>query len=145
MMITRKVIVAGLAAGILFHILQGAAAYFIFDQFYLENPDIIRDSNPFVGYYYLGVNVIVGLVISVLSGYLKNVFPDSDWKTGVKAALFIWVGSSLVFILKRQIILNLSNWLLLEIVSDFFIYCLVGAVAGYLSGRGIVEKVKEPI
>jgi hypothetical protein len=142
-MINRKVIVAGLAAGVLYHILQGGAAYFIFDQFYLENPDIIRDSNPFVGYYYLGVNIIVGLVIAILACHLKNVFPDSDWKSGVRAAIFIWAGSSLVFTLKRQIILNLSSWLILEIVSDFFIYCLVGAVAGYLSGRGIVEKTKE--
>lgn len=142
-MINRKVIVAGLAAGVLYHIFQGAAAYFIFDQFYLENPDIIRDSNPFVGYYYLGVNIIVGLVIAILARHLKNVFPDSDWKSGIRAAIFIWAGSSLVFTLKRQIILNLSSWLMLEIVSDFFIYCLVGAIAGYLSGRGIVEKTKE--
>ena len=142
-MINRKTVVAGLAAGVLCHILQGAAAYFVLDRYYLENPDLVRDSSRLVGFYYLGLNLIIGLVISHLSMHLKNVFNSSDWLMGIKAALYIWAGSSLVFIIKRQIILNLSNWLILEIVSDFFIYCIVGAVAGYLSGRGIVETVRE--
>jgi hypothetical protein len=142
-MIHKKVIVAGLAAGVLYHIFQGAAAYLFFDQFYLENPDLIRDSSRLVGFYYLGLSLIAGLVISYLAYYLKSVFKGADWAVGIKAGMIVWVASSPVFIAKRQIIFKLSNWLLLEIAADSLIYIIIGAVAGFLSGRGIIENTKE--
>jgi len=142
-MIHKKVIVAGLAAGVLCHIFQGAAAYLFFDRFYLENPDLIRDSSRLVGFYYLALNLIVGLVISYLAYYLKSVWKSVDWIAGIRAGMIVWVASSPVFIIKRQIIFKLSNWLLLEIAADFLIYIIIGAVAGFLSGRGIVENTKE--
>ncbi len=142
-MIHKKVIVAGLAAGVLCHIFQGAAAYLFFDRFYLENPDLIRDSSRLVGFYYLALSLIVGLVISYLAYYLKSVWKGVDWIAGIRAGMIVWVASSPVFIIKRQIIFNLSNWLLLEIAADFLIYIIIGAVAGFLSGRGIIENTKE--
>jgi len=44
----KKTIWAGLAAGVLGHILQGFGAYLLFDRFYLENPDLVRDSDMIV-------------------------------------------------------------------------------------------------
>ncbi len=136
----RRIIAAGLAAGVLCHILQGASAYFLLDRFFLENPDLIRSSSRLVGFYYLGLNLLIGLTVSYLSFFLKSVFDGPDWKIGIKAALFLWAASSPVFIIRRQILFDLSDWLYLEIISDFTVYIIIGAVAGYLSGRGIVDK-----
>jgi len=141
-MSNKRVIWAGLAAGVLCHILQGIGAYLFFDLFYLENPDILRDAGFLVGPIYLAVNLIVGLVISHLAFYLKAVWDDPDWLVGMKAAFFVWAASSPVFIVKRQVILKLSYWLLLEILSDLIIYLIIGALAGFLCGRGISERPK---
>lgn len=136
----KRIILAGAAAGVLCHIFQGTAAYLFFDRFYLANPDIVRDSTRLVGFYYMILNLIVGLAIAYLSALLLKLLDESDWRVGIKSALLIWVASSPVWIIKRQIILNLSNWLLFEMVVDLFIYGLIGAVAGFLLGRGIIDK-----
>jgi hypothetical protein len=136
----KKTIWAGLAAGVLGHILQGFGAYLFFDLFYLQNPDLVRDSDMIVAVYYLGINLVIGLVIAHLSVILTRVWNQADWLVGIKAGLIIWAASSPVFIIKRQIILRLSNWLLLEIAADLIIYVIMGAVAGFLAGRGIIEK-----
>ncbi len=139
-MTNKKIIWAGLAAGVVGHILQGLAAYLLFDRFYLENPDLVRDSVRLIAVYYLALNLVIGVIIAFLSHYLSKVWRGPDWLIGIRAALLIWAASSAVFIIKRQIILKLSNWLFLEIVSDLIIYIVMGAVAGFLAGRGIVEK-----
>ncbi len=139
----KKVIWAGLAAGVLCHIMQGFSAYLFFDRLYLQNADLVRDIGPIVGMLYLVMNLIIGLVISHLAWYLQKVWRGSDWQVGMKTGIIIWVASSPVFILKRQIILALSQWLLLEIIVDFAIYAVIGAVAGYLIGRGIIETKSE--
>lgn len=136
----KKTIWAGLAAGVLGHILQGFGAYLFFDRFYLQNPDLVRDSGMIVAVYYLGINLLIGLVIVHLAVYLSKIRNQADWEVGIMAGFIIWAGSSPVFIIKRQIILRLSNWLLLEIAADLIIYVIMGAVGGYLAGRGIVEK-----
>ena len=135
----KKTIGAGLAAGVLCHILQGLGAYLAFDQFYLENPDLVRDSGWIVAFYYLALNLIIGLVIAYLAVYLRQVRQETDWRAGIRAGFIIWLASSPVFVIKRQILFKLSNWLLLEIAADFVIYLIIGAVAGFLAGRGIVE------
>jgi hypothetical protein len=135
-----KIIWAGLAAGVLGHILQGFGAYLLFDRFYLENPDLVRDTGAIVAVYYLALNLMVGLVLAFLSVYLRQVWKEPDWRVGLKAGIIIWAASSPVFVIKRQIILKLSNWLLLEIAADLVIYILMGAAAGFLAGRGIVDK-----
>lgn len=140
MKIDKKMIWAGLAAGVLGHILQGLAAFFLFDRFYLENPELIRNSSWLVAFYYLALNLIVGLVIAFLAQTLMKVWNDPDWKVGIKTGLLVWMASSPVFIIKRQIILQLPNWLLFEIVTDFIIYAVMGATAGFLVGRGIIHK-----
>jgi fluoride ion exporter CrcB/FEX len=140
MKMDKKTIWAGLAAGVLGHILQGLAAFFLFDRFYLENPDLIRDSSLLVAVYYLFLNLIVGLVIAYLARTLMTIWHDPDWKVGLKTGLLVWLASSPVFIIKRQIMLQLSNWLLFEIVTDFVIYAAMGATAGFLIGRGIIQK-----
>lgn len=140
MKIDKKTIWAGLAAGVLGYILQGLAAIFIFDRFYLENPELVRESSWFVGVYYLALNLVVGLVIAYLAAALMKVWKDPDWKVGLKAGLLVWAASSPVFIIKRQIIMQLSNWLLVEIVTDFLIYAVMGVTAGFLAGRGIIQK-----
>lgn len=140
MNIDKKTLWAGLAAGVLGHILQGLAAFFLFDRFYLENPELVRNSSWLVAIYYLALNLIVGLVIAYLAATLMKVWSDPDWKIGLKAGLLVWAASSPVFIMKRQIILRLSNWLLAEIVTDFLIYAAIGATAGFLAGRGIIQK-----
>jgi hypothetical protein len=142
-MTDRKTIWAGLAAGVVGHILQGMGAYLFFDRFYLENPDLVRDSVRLVAIYYLALNLVIGIVIAYLSQYLSQLWRGPDWLIGVRAALLIWIASSAVFIIKRQIILKLSNWLFLEIAADFIIYAIMGAIAGFLAGRGIIEKEIE--
>ncbi len=136
----KRIIWAGLAAGVLGHILQGLFAFILFDRFYLENPDLIRDSSWLVAVYYLALNLIVGLVIAFLANTLMKVWKDPDWRVGLKSGILVWAASSPVFVIKRQIILQLSNWLLLEIVADFIIYAVMGAAAGFLVGRGIIQK-----
>ena len=138
----RKTIWAGLAAGVMGHILQGMGAYLAFDRFYLENPELVRDSGMIVAVYYLAINLVVGLVIAHLSVYLRNTWMEAEWIVGVRAGFIIWAASSPVFIIKRQIILKLSNWLLLEIAADLVIYLIMGAAAGFLAGRGIIDKEK---
>ena len=142
-MLNKRIIWSGLAAGVLCHILQGVAAYLVFDRFYLQNPDLIRDSSMLVGFFYLAINLIVGLVIALLAHYLKRVWTVSDWQIGLRAGLIVWAASSPVFILRRQILLNLSNWLLLEIPVDLAIYAVIGMVAGFLTGRGIIDTGKD--
>lgn len=142
-MVGKKVIWAGLAAGVLCHILQGMAAYVFFDRFYLANPDLIRDATRLVGIYYLLVSLITGLVIAYLAHFLKSIWPLVDWQVGIAAGVLVWAASSLTYVIKRQILLNLSNWLLLEIPADLVIYAISGAVAGYLVGRGIIESKTE--
>ena len=142
-MVGKKVIWAGLAAGVLCHILQGMTAYVFFDRFYLANPDLVRDATRLVGIYYLMVSLITGLVIAYLAHFLKSVWPLVDWQVGIAAGVLVWASSSLTYVIKRQILLNLSNWLLLEIPADLVIYAVSGAVAGYLVGRGIVESKTE--
>ncbi len=144
MKIDKKTIWAGLAAGVLGHILQGLVAFSLFDRFYFENPDLIRNSSWLVAIYYLALNLIVGLVIAYLAETLMKVWKDPDWKVGLKIGLLVWAASSPVFIVKRQIILQLSNWLLFEIVTDFIIYGVMGATAGFLVGRGIIQKEHKP-
>ncbi|MFH1700940.1 MAG: hypothetical protein ABIE07_10165 [Candidatus Zixiibacteriota bacterium] len=136
----KRIILAGAAAGVLCHIFQGTAAYLLFDRYYLANPDIVRDSTRIVGFYYLILNSIVGVAIAYLSALLMKVFDEPDWRVEIKSGLIIWAASSPVWIIKRQIILKLSNWLLFEIVLDFLIYAIIGAVAGYLVGRGIIDE-----
>jgi len=140
--LNKKIIWAGLAAGVMGHIMQGMGAYLVFDRFYLENPDLVRDSSMIVAVYYLALNLVIGLVIAHLSVYLRNTWKEADWRVGVRAGFIIWAASSPVFIIKRQIILKLSNWLLLEIAADLVIYIIMGAVAGFLAGRGIIDKEK---
>ncbi len=142
-MINKRVMWSGIAAGVLCHILQGTGAYFIFDRFYFENPDIVRDPGLIVGVYYLLINLLLGLVIAHLAYFLKGVWEEAGWITGLKAGLFIWAGSSPIWIAKQQILLKLSNWLLLEIILDAVIYSVVGIVTGYLVGRRILDKRKE--
>lgn len=141
-MLNKRIIWAGLAAGVLGHILQGIGAYLVFDRFYLENVDLVRDSGMIVSFYYLALNLVVGLVIAYLSYYLQKLKSGADWRTGVRAGLIIWAASSPVFIIKRQIVLKLSNWLLLEIVADLIIYLVIGAAAGFLIGRGIIDEME---
>ena len=142
-MFNKKTIWAGLAAGVLGHIMQGMDAYLFFDRFYLENPDLVRDSGMIVAVYYLALNLLIGVVIAHLAVYLRNTWKEADWKVGIRAGFIIWAASSPVFIIKRQILLRLSNWLLLEIAADLVIYVIMGAVAGFLAGRGIIEKEKS--
>lgn len=144
-MLNKRVIWSGLAAGVLCHILQGTAAYLFLDRFYLQNPDMIRDSSMLVGVFYIILNLITGLVVAHLTYYLKSIWTVSDWQIGVRAGLIVWAASSPVFIIKRQIILNLSHWLLLEIPVDLVTYAVIGAVAGFLTGRGIIDSGKEII
>lgn len=139
-MYCKRIIASGLAAGVLLHIMQGFGAYFIFDRFYLVNPDLIRDGTIYSGFYFLGLNCIAGLAIAAISQGLKNVWSGDDWFVGIKAGLIIWMASSPVYVLKRHIIFDLSNWLILEIVFDLVVYVIAGAVAGFLCGRGIIDK-----
>ena len=141
----KRLIWAGLAAGLLGHILQGSLAYLFFDRFYLENPELLRDSNMLVGLYYMILNLIVGLAIAWLAHIFKGIWRGRAWLAGVKAGFVVWVVSSPIFIIKRQIILNLPNWLLLEIPADLAIYILIGAVAGFLCGPGITGSGKDKI
>jgi hypothetical protein len=143
MKINKRTIWAGLAAGVLGHILQGLCAVFLFDRFYLENPDLVRDSSWFVAAYYLGLNLLVGLIMAYLAGVFRKIRDDPDWKIGLKAGLLVWAASSPVFVIKRQIMLQLSNWLLLEIAADFVIYAVMGATAGFLAGRGIARQEQQ--
>lgn len=142
-MVNKRIIWAGLAAGVLGHILQGLGAYLAFDRFYLVNPDLVRDSDMMVSFYYLGLNLVVGLVIAYLAFHLQKLKSGADWQAGAKAGLIIWAASSPIFIIKRQIILKLSDWLLLEIIADFIIYLIMGAAAGFLIGRGIVDTKEQ--
>lgn len=139
----KKIIWAGLAAGVLCHILQGFGAYLFFDRLYLQNAELVRDAGRIVGLVYLVLNLGVGVIIAYLAWYLQKVWKGTDWQVGMKTGIIVWAASSPVFILKRQIILTLSQWLLLEIVTDFVIYAVIGAVAGFLIGRGIVENPRE--
>lgn len=134
-MFTRRIIAAGIIAGVLLHITQSVAGYFIFDRFYLQNPDLVRDLGIWVGLYYLVINIVIGLAIACLSACLRDVWPLPGWQVGMRTACIIWAASSPVFIIKRQILLKLSNWLLLEILSDLIIYAVAGALAGTLAGR----------
>jgi hypothetical protein len=139
----RKVIWAGLAAGVVAHILQGMAAYSLLDRFFLENPDLVRDSGREVAVIYLSLNLLVGLVISHLAWYLKDRWSGPDWLVGIKVGFIVWVVSSPVYIITRQVILALSPFLYLEILTDCVVYIMAGAVAGWLVGRGITEKRKD--
>ncbi len=136
----KRVIASGLAAGVLLNIMQGFGAYFFFDHFYLANPDLIRDGSIYSGFYFLGLYCIVGIVIAGFSQGLKNVWSGADWIIGIKVGLVVWAASSPVYILKRHIIFELSDWLLLEIPFDLIAYAIAGAIAGFLCGRGIIEK-----
>jgi hypothetical protein len=138
--LNKKTIAAGLAAGVMGHIMQGAGAFLFFDRYYLQNTDLVRNSGMIVAVYYLALNLLLGVVIAQLSVYLRKVWDEPDWKVGLRAGFIIWIGSSPVFIIKRQIILRLSNWLLLEIAADLIVYLIMGAVAGFLAGRGIIDK-----
>lgn len=139
----KRIIWAGLAAGVLCHIMQGFGAYLFFDRLYLENAELVRDAGRIVGLVYLLVNLTVGIIIAYLTWHLHKVWKGNDWQIGMKTGVIVWAVSSPVFILKRQIILTLSQWLLLEIITDLVIYALIGAVAGFLIGRGIVENHRE--
>ena len=139
-MLNKRAVWAGLSAGVIGHIMQGAAAYFFFDRFYLANADLVRDANWATGFYYLFLNMIVGTVIAHVSQYLQATRPEPDWKAGIKAGLLIWAASSPIWVIRRQIILKLPNWLILEIPVDLVIYTVMGALAGFLVGRGIIEK-----
>ncbi|NMC42368.1 MAG: hypothetical protein GYA46_00470 [candidate division Zixibacteria bacterium] len=132
-----------MAAGVLCHMLQGFAAFLFFDRLYLQNAELARDAGRMVGLAYLVVNLGVGIVIAALTWYLHKVWTGDDWQVGMKTGIIIWAASSPVFILKRQIILSLSQWLLLEIVTDLIIYAFIGAVAGLLIGRGAAEPHQE--
>lgn len=135
-----KVIWAGLAAGVLVHILQGVSAYLIFDRFYLENPDFLREAGQGIGFLYLIPNLVIGVAISSMAYFIHQGKRFPDWKAGLIAGILAWGVSSPIVIVKRQIIFKLSNWLLLEIAVDLAILVLVGMVAGFLAGRGIVQK-----
>lgn len=139
----KRILWAGLAAGVLCHMLQGFAAFLFFDRLYLQNAELARDAGRIVGLAYLVVNLGVGIVIAALTWYLHKVWTGNDWQVGMKTGIIIWAASSPVFILKRQIILSLSQWLLLEIVTDLVIYAFIGAVAGLLIGRGAAEPHQE--
>ncbi|MEZ5357657.1 MAG: hypothetical protein R3F48_02420 [Candidatus Zixiibacteriota bacterium] len=142
-MINKRIVWAGLAAGVLCHFLQGSGAYFIFDRFYFENPDIVRDPGLIVGIYYLLINMVLGVVIAHLAYYFHGVWEDTSWKIGLRAGLILWAGSSPIWIAKRQILLKLSNWLLLEIIFDLIVFGLVGILAGFLVGIIIRREAKE--
>jgi hypothetical protein len=138
--LNKKTIIAGLAAGILGNILHGIGAYLLFDRFYLENPDLARDLGILVTFYYLALDLMIGMIIAYLSVCFRKAFKLVDWQAGIRAGFIIWIASSPVFIIKRQIMFKLSNWLLMEIGADLVIYIIMGAAAGFLAGRGIVEK-----
>jgi hypothetical protein len=123
--------------------MQGFGAYLFFDRLYLENAALVRDAGRIVGLVYLLLNLSVGVVIAYLTWHLQKVWTGNSWQVGMKTGVIVWAVSSPVFILKRQIILTLSQWLLLEIIVDLIIYALIGAVAGLLIGRGIVENNRE--
>lgn len=141
-MINKRIFWVGLAVGVLLHILQGAGAYLLFDRFYLQNPDIVRDPGLIVGVYYLLINLALGIVIAHLAYYFHAVWSQGSWKIGLKAGLILWAGSSPIWIVKRQILLKLSNWLLLEIIADLIVYSLAGILAGYLAGI-VIRKERE--
>lgn len=136
----NKTLWAGLAAGVLGHILQGMMAFLFFDRFYLAHAELLRDVSHAVGLYYLVPNLIVGVIISYLTMQLKKISARPNWQVGGMTGVMIWAASSAVVIVKRQIIFDLSNWLLLEIISDLFIFAFMGALAGFLTGHGDVEK-----
>jgi hypothetical protein len=123
--------------------MQGFAAFLFFDRLYLQNAELVRDAGRIVGVAYLVVNLAVGIVIAYLAWYLHKVWTGNDWQVGMKTGIIIWAASSPVYILKRQIILSLSQWLLLEIVTDLVVYAIIGAVAGLLIGRGAAEPSQE--
>lgn len=139
----KRIIWAGLAAGVLCHIMQGFAAFLFFDRLYLQNAELVHNAGRIVGLAYLVVNLTVGMVIAYLAWYLHRVWSGNDWQVGMKTGIIVWAASSPVFILKRQILLSLSQWLLLEIVTDLIIYAIIGAVAGLLIGRGAAEPRQE--
>ncbi|MDD4050470.1 MAG: hypothetical protein PHR28_01045, partial [candidate division Zixibacteria bacterium] len=118
-------------------------AYLFFDRLYLQNAELVRDVGRIVGLVYLLLNLGVGVVISYLTWYLQKIWKGTDWQVGMKTGMLVWAVSSPVFIIKRQIILTLSQWLLLEIVTDFIVYAVIGAVAGFLLGRGIIDNQRE--
>lgn len=142
-MVNKRILWAGVAAGVLCHILQGSGAYLLFDRFYFENPDIVRDPGLIVGVYYLIINVVLGIVMAHLAYYFHAVWETASWNIGLRAGIVLWAGSSPIWIAKRQILLKLSNWLLLEIIADAIIYSLVGILAGYLVGIIVRREAKE--
>ncbi|MCK5126053.1 MAG: hypothetical protein KAR42_07340 [candidate division Zixibacteria bacterium] len=142
-MINKRIILSGVAAGVICHFMQSSGAYLFFDRYYLESPDIVRDSTYLVGVYYLLLNLLVGQVVAHLACYLKSVWEAPGWQIGIRAGLILWAASSPVWIIKRQILLKLSNWLLLEIVFDLAVYIIIGAIAGLITGRLTAESNEE--
>ena len=99
----------------------------------------VVEAGRLAGFYYLIPNLVIGLVISYLGHALQKEISRPDWQVGAIAGFFVWAGSSPIVIVKRQIIFDLSNWLLLEIITGLLIFMLVGAMTGYLCNRGIRE------
>ena len=142
----KRILTIGLAVGLFGHLAQAAAAYFLWDPLYLATPELARDPGHITVFYYLGLGLVVGVVLSYLIYLLQYVWPQSFIKIGIRAAFLLWAASSPIYILKRQLILDLSLWLILEIVTDLIIYILMGALAGFaynavasLSGKEIKD------
>jgi hypothetical protein len=85
----KKIIWAGLAAGVLCHIMQGFGAYLIFDRLYLQNAELVRDAGRIVGVIYLILNLGIGVVIAYLTWYLQKLWKGTDWQVGLKTGLKI--------------------------------------------------------
>ena len=139
----NRMVWAGLVAGVIGHILQGIMAFLFFDRYYLAHTELLRDVGHAVGIYYLIPNLIVGLVLSYIAVHFKKISPRPDWQIGGRVGVLVWAASSAVVIIKRQIIFDLSNWLLLEMLSDLLIFAFMGTIAGFLSGHGIFGYVRD--
>jgi hypothetical protein len=141
-MARNRMVWAGLVAGVIGHILQGMMAFLFFDRYYLAHAELLRDVGNAVGIYYLIPNLIIGLVLAYLSVHFKKISPRPDWQIGGWVGALVWAASAAVVIIKRQIIFDLSNWLLLEMISDLVIFAFMGSIAGLLSGRSILDHKK---
>lgn len=140
----RKIIIIGLIVGVFSHIAQGTASFFLWDQFYLKTPELARDLGAMTSIYYLGLNLVVGMALSYLIYLYQFIWAQSFRLIGFRAAILLWAVSSPVYILKRQLILQLSPWLILEVFSDLLIYSIAGVAAGFIYQVAATMTNKEP-
>jgi len=121
----------GALVGLFGHMAQAALSYLFWDPLYLTVPELARDPGRMALFYYLALGLVVGLVLTYLVYLLQYVWAQPFWVIGIRSAFLLWAASSPVYILKRQLILDLSFWLILEILTDLIIYILMGTLAGF--------------